>query len=344
MIYIRTDANEVIGAGHVMRCLSIADALRNAGKKICFITFESNTKILAEQRGFPSIVLDSSWNQLEQEIPLIRQLLKITGTQEQAVLVDSYFVTEAYMTELGQLAKVIYIDDLCAGHLTCDLLINYSLYAQDMPYSQFYTDTKLLLGCRYVPLRDSFWHIEPKKTAGRADDILVLTGGSDTVHFALNFVKAVLEKQRQCLTGRRFHIVCGFYNPDRLKIEKLCQNADNLVLYQNISNLREIMCRADIAVSAGGFTLYELCACGTPVITYASADNQMNNIQKFSASGLMQYSGDARRADYSYPELLEKIEALSADLVQRQQVSYKMQQIVDGGGAGRIAEIVLECV
>ena len=37
MIYIRVDANKKIGMGHMMRCISIAEALIIEGEKVCFL-------------------------------------------------------------------------------------------------------------------------------------------------------------------------------------------------------------------------------------------------------------------------------------------------------------------
>ena len=59
------------------------------------------------------------------------------------------------------------------------------------------------------------------------------------------------------------------------------------------------MKKVDVAISAGGTTLYELCACGTPTISYSFADNQLNNVKQFDEDGIIPYAGDVRYEDIS---------------------------------------------
>ena len=84
------------------------------------------------------------------------------------------------------------------------------------------------------------------------------------------------------------------------------------------------MCSADIAISAGGSTTYELAVCGTPTITYALADNQLDNVKKWDSRKLMDYSGDIRN-NYSYDSLLLMVNDLSIDYDKRKKRSALLQ-------------------
>ena len=97
---------------------------------------------------------------------------------------------------------------------------------------------------------------------------------------------------------------------------------------------------ADIVVSAGGTTLYELCACGTPTISYAFADNQLNNVEKFDEDGIIRYAGDARYTDIvpAVKKLLTKYDSREY----RQELSTRMQDVVDGKGAERIVRALID--
>jgi spore coat polysaccharide biosynthesis predicted glycosyltransferase SpsG len=96
------------------------------------------------------------------------------------------------------------------------------------------------------------------------------------------------------------------------------------------------MKEADVAVSAGGSTLYELCAVGTPTITYAIADNQLDNVKQFKNDGLMPYAGDVRHDDF-VSNILKYMEAM-VQTDYRMEISAKMQMLVDGNGAERIVK------
>ena len=101
-----------------------------------------------------------------------------------------------------------------------------------------------------------------------------------------------------------------------------------------------LMC--DLAVSAAGSTLYELCACGTPAVTYALADNQLPGADAFHRAGIMISLGDIR-ADMDNPieKIMESIWVLSGDLSKRKEISRRMQGVIDGNGAKRIVEKLL---
>ena len=92
---------------------------------------------------------------------------------------------------------------------------------------------------------------------------------------------------------------------------------------------------ADIAVSAGGTTLYELCACGTPTISYAFADNQLNNVIQFQEDEIIDYAGDARCGNL-IEKILYYLEQYRSDKDLRLKRARKMQQLVDGNGSMRI--------
>lgn len=79
--------------------------------------------------------------------------------------------------------------------------------------------------------------------------------------------------------------------PHLLEIEKAYSN---VFIHQNVLNMAEIMTMCDIAVSACGSTMYELCACGLPIITYSVADNQLQGVKKFEESGIAVNCGNFR--------------------------------------------------
>lgn len=141
MITIRVDANEYIASGHVMRCLSISDALFSLGEDVVFITADDNAKQIIDKRGFDAIVLNSDWNDKEGELDQLTS--EIEQLAPDLLLIDSYQVTERYLTELHRKVKTAYIDDLNAFDYPVDIVINYSIYAEDLNYPKNKTWNKL---------------------------------------------------------------------------------------------------------------------------------------------------------------------------------------------------------
>ncbi len=115
----------------------------------------------------------------------------------------------------------------------------------------------------------------------------------------------------------------------------------NLHIHKAVDDIETYMERADLAVSAGGTTLYELCAVGTPAISYSFADNQLENVRTFDKEGIIAYAGDARKQDAAF-HIAAMLERYHTDAALRRERSERMQDLVDGTGAGRIAEVLAE--
>lgn len=335
MILIRADANEHIGTGHVMRCLSIANAFVQAGHEVKFITADHRGDGLIQSRGFESICLNSEWTQMEGEE--IDRVLR--SYRPDLLLVDSYFVTEPYLSSLSNCVTLAYIDDLNDSVWNLDFLINYNIFGTVADYSRYKeTRTRLLLGPTYAPLRNEFKNIPGHEIndAKNIKDIMVSAGGADPEGITEKLIESVCDD----LSDIAFHFVVGVLNPRLEKIRALANEHRNVILHINEKNMSALMKFCDVAISAAGSTLYELCACGTPTITYTLADNQLTLADEFRKQGIMLSAGDCRGNACFIPGLAEHLHDLIADKEKRGQLSVRMQSLVDGCGAERIVGII----
>ncbi len=341
-LYIRADGNERIGTGHIMRCLAIAQAIKRQGGNAVFLVAEEALEPLIGQHGFEAVCLKAQWNDLEQELEGLADLIRQEGIP--VLLVDSYYVTPRYLETLGQYTKLAYIDDLGLCAYPVDLLIRYglctasaALKSRSARYPAGQSDRGcpcILEGRRYVPLQNQFSAVPRRETAGQAARILVLTGGTDPFHAALGIAEyaASAEKYR----GLVFDIVCGRYNPDYERLRELAMENQQIEVHRNVTDMAGRMQEADIAITAGGTTVYELCACGTPSVCYVMADNQMPNARALAREGLMLYGGDVRQGHWQ-EEVFVRLDRLLADAGLRKEMAAGMQRLVDGKGADRIA-------
>lgn len=332
-LYIRVDMNQTIATGHVMRCLSIAAAARDEGVDAIFILADDQAEDLIHSKGFRTIVLNSTWNDLEKELPDLLDL--IARETIETILVDSYYVTEKYLAALNKVTSVAYIDDLNSFHYPVDTLIAYANYWKKMNYEENYPDTKLLLGCSYVPLRKEFQNLPPKLIRENVENLLILTGGSDNFGISENILDHLSLKQYKII-----NVICGRYYEKFDYLKAKYQDFENVHLYQAVENIIGYMLDADIAISAGGTTLYELCATGTPTITYAFADNQLDNVRQFEKDGMMHYLGDIRYEDVYENTNDVLIKLNRCDI--RKNISDRMRKFLDGMGANRIFSEIIE--
>lgn len=334
---IRVDSNGTIGTGHLMRCLAMARELEKSCQVVFVLADRMGTELL-EKEGFTYRCLESQWNQMEDEIEAVCQVIR--EEKAKVLLIDSYQVTRHYLECVRRLIKTVYIDDLHEFLYPCDLLVNYAVYAKDYDYEKKYQDkaTKLLIGCSFVPLRQEFAALPEKAINEQIKNILVLTGGTDSCHFALQIIRQIAGIREY--KNIKFHIICGKYNQDMKQLRELEKVNWNVQVYCNLFELGRFMRNADIAISAGGITLYELAASGTPTVGYSLADNQLENLKSFADKGCLLSVGDIRQG-FPKEELLKRLEELT-DREKREGLSHRMKQLVDGNGCRRLAEAIIK--
>ena len=249
MIIFRTDANPKVGMGHIMRCLSIVDAFRDKGKDIVFVLADHHVEEQIHKSGYETIVLESSYNDMDSELSLWPQI------SSEWIIVDSYYVTYTNLDILRNKSKVVYLDDLAAFPYPVDILINYHAYGPEIDYHGLYHNhpPELFLGVTYAPLREMFRGIPMKKPRKEIRDVLLSTGGADDLHLALQLVQMRPEKYN-------YQILIGVMNTDRDEIKRLAGDQDNIFIHENVSDMRSLIIGCDVAISAAGSTLYEICA------------------------------------------------------------------------------------
>ena len=194
MIVFRADGNGNIGSGHIMRCLSLADAAGERHIDCRFVTAGSELQSVIQERGYKCIVLGTDYADMEPELPRLTKIL--SDERPEAIIVDSYYVTRSYLETLRRYGNLIYIDDLAAFAYPVDALINYNIYAPAMGYEKLYAkDAKplLLLGPRYAPLRKEFQRLGYRRPSSQVKDVLVSTGGADAEHIALRLIQSLRE-------------------------------------------------------------------------------------------------------------------------------------------------------
>lgn len=329
MVHIRVDANNIIATGHLFRCISIAEALRELGEDVTFIMADNNGVSLLEDR-FPYIILDTDWRDMNSELAILRDILEQENAKK--LIIDSYQVTENYLSEIRKYVKTTYIDDVNAFYYDVDELICYANYYRNNKYEERYSKTKLLLGCNYVPLRKEFRNVPDKVIKPDIDELLIMSGGTDSYNFIGNILENIDSSQY-----KRVNAICGRYNAYYDVLYKK-YNGTNVNIVRSTDNIIDYMLNADIAISASGVTLYELCACGTPTLSYVMADNQIDNAVQFDKDGIISYMGDIRKGNV-INNIITNLN--SYDMKKRQIQSLSMKQYVDKNGALNIAEEVI---
>lgn len=333
MVIFRTDGNPQIGSGHIMRCLSLADAFGDLGQAVVFVTADDCFQSVIRSRGYECIVLSTEYDHMEDELPRFLALLQ--KQRPGCVLLDSYFVTPGYMSVVRREAPLVYIDDLNAFDYPANLVVNYTLYGKKLPYPK---NKRYLLGPQYALLRKEFQNVPAWRATEQVRNVLLSTGGADLEHVALKCVQYLLGQPTSHII---YHVILGAMNQDIPEIERISAGCSCIQLHRNVTDMRSLMLQCDAAVSAGGTTLFELCACGLPTVTYVLADNQIMNAESFEESGLMLYAGDVRADMHCAERIFDCLKMLVRNQPLRQRMSNRMQALVNGNGAVCLAEELL---
>lgn len=347
-LLFRADGNPSIGAGHVMRCLSISDAARDRDIECIFVTAGDECANIIGDRGFRHIVLGFDYRDMDNELPQVMQI--IDDEQPVTLIVDSYFVTESYLGRLKQTVNIVggrqvYIDDILSFPYPCDTLINYNIYADEEAYKELfrgYSIPDVLLGTDYAPLRSEFRSVTDKNSVrdDRGGQILVYTGGADFEHLIVQLVRTA----KQVKNDYSFHFVIGAGNEDRDLIVSEVADVSSFILHENVTNMSELMFSCDVAISAVGSTLYELCAYRVPTVTYILADNQIPGARGFEHCGIMKCAGDIMETGAA--ELSARLVGMALELCDNEgewaHIAERQGNVVDGKGAERIIEHIRE--
>lgn len=361
MIYMRTDANEEIATGHMMRCMTVAAELYKKGQRVLFLISDELSSVLLKENGFEYVILHTKWNCLkaQEEMEKMKTLLRRSDKEEGSMpllLVDSYYVSNSYFEALHPFAKLAMFDDMGKERYQVDLLINYNLTYSMVNYENIYRNkrTRLLLGTAYMPLRkqfleftDSFHNLEDSErnlngSGGEAVlNVLLICGGGDPFHILLKILQQASEDEN--FTQYCFHVVAGAYHPSTQELRLFEERFQNVRLYLRVKNMAELMASCDIAITAASTVLYECCALGLPTIFFVMADNQERDAFVFGKDKVMVYAGDIRdRCKDTISCILKKLQILCKNKELREHMSENTRIIVDGKGAVRIADALIQ--
>ncbi len=337
LLLIRTDANARIGTGHLMRCLALAQAWRAEGGAVTFVTACDSEGLLRRLRdeGTGVFRLDSTYPEPGEWETTSRALAAHPGAW---VVLDGYHFDPAYQRRIRETGHpLLVIDDL--AHLDCyvaDLILNQNIYAEDLHYDHE-PGTRLLLGTAYALLRREFWPWQTwqRETPEVARKVLVTLGGSDPDNQTLKVIRAL---QGVDVPGLEATVVVGASNPHVADLEAAAGDSQSIRLVRNVINMPELMSWADVAISAGGSTCWELMLMGVPSLLVTLAENQRRIAEALDRIGFAVSLG--WYSELEVETLQAEMEKLMLDPSMRCQMSTIGPRWVDGAGAKRTCEVL----
>lgn len=356
-VAFRVDSSLEIGSGHLMRCLTLARSLSEKGTGIFFICrdLDGNISRLVEDAGFNLCLLDNKkevlcpnsigyekWLGTHWSIDShdTQEALKQTGVVDW-IIVDHYALDKNWETQLREYAKGIFIiDDLANRPHDCNILLDQNFYSDpDNRYiGLVYTNTKLLLGPSFALLRKEFKMQREllRERDGSIKNIMVFFGLNDNTNETQKTLQALLSAKTE---GIEMNIILGTNNPNKDKIEQISNGHSNIKCLSKVTNMSELMSKADLFIGAGGTTTFERCCLGLPSLVITVAENQVKAIKDMHEAGFLHYLGYT--AKVSEQHILDTINHLLNNADQLKKYSEKASSLVDGSGTEKCTDIIL---
>lgn len=336
-LYIRADADSKIGTGHIMRCIALGQAWQDRGGKVAFLSHcESEVlhhRILDE--GFEFVPIDKPHPDPQDLKQVFKQLETRNSELETWLVLDGYHFTQDYQKAIrnGKVHLLVIDDTNHLSHYHADILLNQNIHATKLAY-HCGEDTTLLLGTRYLLLRREFLKYKDWKRgmSDRAKKIMVTFGGSDPDNVTLKVIKALNSLGDPTLEVK---IVAGPANTNISSLEKEIHHSPFAIhLLSSPSNMPELMTWADIAISAGGSTCWELAFMGLPNIITVIADNQRGIAEELGNEGAVINCG--WHEDITLKQYVQTLKEIVQDKGKRSSLAEQGKKLVDGNGARRI--------
>ena len=315
-----TDANQLSGLGHLMRCLSISNELKTYGLETFFF-INTNSSINSE-------IYHEKIDWVNNKQYIIKKSAEYIG-----VLVDSIFINKNFLDDIQQYFPVLlYIDDYYRWIHHGRVIIDWSISANVKHAHKKISSSTYLLGSDYTALRVEFSNNNERIINPLIKDVLVTFGGSDIRNLTPNIMKIINDNYPKY----KMHIIIGKNNLQREKLN--FKKTRNTFFYYapNGSLMKEVMMKCDIAIAAGGQTLYELACVGLPSISVVSTDNQVEDSESFAKIGSLLNAGfwSSSKINNNIINYLNKIQ----DYQTRMNMMFKGQSCVDGKGVKRLVK------
>jgi len=329
MLLIRADASTAIGAGHVMRCLALAQAWQDAGGRAVFAMAESIPEVQSRVRaeGFELACISGPvGTRLDSE-----QTANLAAKYSCGwIVLDGYRFGAEYQAILKQTGRsILLLDDFGqVGHYAADIILDQNPFVPESVYKGIDARCALLLGSKYTMLRREFtsWSGWRRAIPHVGQRILISMGGTDPDNLTARALQNVADSG---INDLEVTVVAAKGHYDALAMEA------SFRLLRDVTSMSDLMSRSDVAMIAAGGTLWESLFMGCAVLTYVRNSAQKTIIENLQRAGAVVSLGLKHRANGA--QLLHDI-VYSQEC--RERLSSKGRELIDGLGAKRVVSVL----
>lgn len=352
LIAIRVDGSAQMGGGHVMRCLTLANALAERGSEVVFVCAQLVDGMADHLRGAGHrLVLidpltneaagpgwDSAIHAVDAQREDARRTLEAIGVEKADWLVVDHYRLDRHWEQPARAgaASLMVIDDLAERPHDCDLLLDQTFGRSPQDYEGLVPSTcRVLAGAIYALLRPEFaaWRegaLARRETARPAQRLLISLGTTDLSGITERVLSLLINAGIDC----PIDVVLGPSAPSFPSVQTAARSYSNIQLHVDVRDMAPLIAAADLAIGAAGTTSWERCCLGLPSVVLVLADNQRLVAEKLAEVGAVVVAP----GEHALPQIVRD---LSNNAEARLLMTAAAAAIADGGGAARIAELML---
>lgn len=348
-VVFRVDASMRIGGGHLMRCLSLADALVDRGAEVIFVCALLTPSLLARMAasGYPLERVDPPAG-VEGDhrdgavLALHAQRADATRThaalqgmpQADWLVLDHYQLDHVWQTAVRSAARrLLVIDDLANRVLACDLLLDQTFARHPSHYDGLLPrGADMLVGSRYALLRPQFRRARPaamQREHGPVRRVLISLGATDIRGVTLRALERALAVDAQFGVD----VVLPADAQSLKGVRALATVNRRVAVHVDREDMASLLLAADLAVGAAGTSAWERCCLALPTVTLVLAENQREVAASLDEAGAALVVDDVE-------DVAVGVERLLADGAARARMSAAASRVTDGSGACRVADVM----
>lgn len=337
-ILVFPDCGPRVGGGHVMRCLTLARVLADRGASVAFAANPRAQEVLTVFGGRDMAVYAVS-DDLAEAVPQAADWAEAFGADW--VLLDHYRLSFPQEAEVKGARRLAVLDDLADRPRPADLVVNPGYGRLAGNYAGLVPEgARVLAGPEYALVRPEFaahrdHALQRRREGGHLKHVLISLGLTDVEGITGRVVRALAPH----LEGMILDVVLGDGAPSLPALREQAKTDCALRLHVDTHAMAELMSQADLAVGAGGSSVWERATLGLPTVTAILADNQRPMAEAMAQVGLT-LAVDARAADFE-ARLIAAVRRLIDDSALRRWLFEAPCHACDGLGAGRVADALL---
>lgn len=332
------DGGPDIGGGHVMRALTLAGALGERGATVSFLAPPFVADLLDR---FAPPVVGRILTAVDEPQDLSRAAVE-AAAGFRAVVFDHFRLGAREHYRIAGGRPSLAVDDLADRRLGVDMVLDVGPDRKAEDYEAWAEPVaRLLLGPSWALVRPEFATARAAALARRAKTesvgrVLVSLGLTDVGAITARVVNRMLPR----LGEAGLDVVLGRAAASLGEIERLAARDPRVALHIETGAMADLCATADLAVGAGGSSVWERCAVGLPALTLVLAENQEPGARALAAAGAAEVV-DGRADDFE-AAFDRAFTGLLRSPARRARMGRAASNLCDGGGAARTAEAFLE--